>query len=140
MVLSDTTATTLRTRCLWEFDRLVRDPDRLHRSSQAAAMKLVDNVVRSFKVAKVFRENTDKINSFDFSPAGDYIISCSEDDQIVIYDSQKGELSKTINSKKYGVDLIHFTHTKTTAIHSSTKVDDTIRYMLWWINVINVCL
>jgi COMPASS component SWD2 len=92
-------------------------------------MKLVDNVVRSFKVAKVFRENTDKINSFDFSPAGDYIISCSEDDQIVIYDSQKGELSKTINSKKYGVDLIHFAHTKTTAIHSSTKVDDTIRYM-----------
>lgn len=91
-------------------------------------MKLVDNVVRSFKVAKVFRENTDKINSFDFSPAGDYIISCSEDDQIVIYDSQKGELSKTINSKKYGVDLIHFAHTKTTAIHSSTKVDDTIRY------------
>lgn len=94
-----------------------------------AEMKLVDNVVRSFKVAKVFRENTDKINSFDFSPAGDYIISCSEDDQIVIYDSQKGELSKTINSKKYGVDLIHFAHTKTTAIHSSTKVDDTIRYM-----------
>jgi len=93
-----------------------------------AKMKLVDNVVRSFKVAKVFRENTDKINSFDFSPAGDYIISCSEDDQIVIYDSQKGELSKTINSKKYGVDLIHFAHTKTTAIHSSTKVDDTIRY------------
>ncbi|XP_022162510.1 WD repeat-containing protein 82 [Myzus persicae] len=95
----------------------------------AAKMKLVDNVVRSFKVAKVFRENTDKINSFDFSPAGDYIISCSEDDQIVIYDSQKGELSKTINSKKYGVDLIHFAHTKTTAIHSSTKVDDTIRYL-----------
>lgn len=94
-----------------------------------AKMKLVDNVVRSFQVAKVFRENTDKINSFDFSPAGDYIISCSEDDQIVIYDSQKGELSKTINSKKYGVDLIHFAHTKTTAIHSSTKVDDTIRYV-----------
>ncbi|CAK1603217.1 unnamed protein product [Parnassius mnemosyne] len=33
-------------------------------------MKLVDQVVRSFKVAKVFRENTDKINSIDFSPNG----------------------------------------------------------------------
>lgn len=30
-----------------------------------------------------------------------------------------------MNSKKYGVDLIHFTHTPNTAIHSSTKVDGT---------------
>jgi len=34
-----------------------------------------------------------------------------------------------VNSKKYGVDLIHFTHAKNTAIHCSTKVDDTIRYL-----------
>ena len=92
-------------------------------------MKLVDHVVRSFKVAKVFRENTDKIKSIDFSPNGDALISCSDDDQIVIYDCERGSLTKTINSKKYGVDLIHFTHAKNTAIHSSTKVDDTIRYL-----------
>ncbi len=30
---------------------------------------------------------------------------------------------RTLNSKKYGVDLIHFTHATNTAIHSSTKVD-----------------
>lgn len=30
---------------------------------------------------------------------------------------------RTLNSKKYGVDLIHFTHAKNTAIHSSTKID-----------------
>lgn len=92
-------------------------------------MKLVDHVVRSFKVAKVFRENTDRINSIDFSPNGDTLISCSEDDQIVIYDCEKGTQVRTVNSKKYGVDLIHFTHAKNTAIHSSTKVDDTIRYL-----------
>lgn len=92
-------------------------------------MKLVDHVVRSFKVAKVFRENTDKINSIDFSHEGDTLISCSEDDQIVIYDCEKGTQTRTVNSKKYGVDLIHFTHAKNTAIHSSTKVDDTIRYL-----------
>lgn len=92
-------------------------------------MKLVDQVVRSFRVAKVFRENTDKINSIDFSPSGETLISCSEDDQIVIYDCEKGTQVRTVNSKKYGVDLIHFTHAKNTAIHSSTKVDDTIRYL-----------
>lgn len=92
-------------------------------------MKLVDQVVRSFRVAKVFRENTDKINSIDFSPSGETLISCSEDDQIVIYDCEKGTQARTVNSKKYGVDLIHFTHAKNTAVHSSTKVDDTIRYL-----------
>ena len=30
---------------------------------------------------------------------------------------------RTVNSKKYGVDLVHFTHAKNTAIHASTKVD-----------------
>lgn len=92
-------------------------------------VKLVDQVVRSFKVAKVFRENTDKINAIDFSTNGEHLISCSEDDQIVIYDCQKGTQMRTVNSKKYGVDLIHFTHGNNTAIHSSTKVDDTIRYL-----------
>jgi len=30
---------------------------------------------------------------------------------------------RTLNSKKYGVDLIRYTHAANTAIHSSTKVD-----------------
>ncbi|XP_013780980.1 WD repeat-containing protein 82-like [Limulus polyphemus] len=92
-------------------------------------MKLVDHVVQSFCVAKVFRENTDRINSIDFSANGETLISSSEDDSIVIYDCEKGTHKKTLNSKKYGVDLIHYTHAPNTAVHSSTKVDDTIRYL-----------
>jgi COMPASS component SWD2 len=92
-------------------------------------MKLVDNVVKSFKVAKIFRQNTNKINCIDYSPDGLSIVSSSEDDQIVIYDCEKGTQVRTINSKKYGVELILFTHAKNTAIHSSTKIDDTIRYL-----------
>ncbi|XP_057372682.1 WD repeat-containing protein 82-like [Daphnia carinata] len=92
-------------------------------------MKLTEPVVRSFRVAKVFKENTDRINNIDFSPTGDTLISSSEDDQIVIYDCEKGTQKRTVNSKKYGVDLVHFTHAKNTAIHASTKVDDTIRYL-----------
>jgi len=59
-------------------------------NTEDKGMKLVDSVVRSFKVAKVFRENTDRINSMDFSPSGDLLISSADDDQIVIYDCEKG--------------------------------------------------
>jgi len=92
-------------------------------------MKLVDHVVRSFKVAKLFRDNTERVNNIDFSQSGDLLLSSSDDDQIVIYDCEKGTQKRTLNSKKYGVDLIHFTHAKNSAIYSSTKVDDTIRYL-----------
>ncbi|PKU35155.1 wd repeat-containing protein hypothetical protein [Limosa lapponica baueri] len=56
-------------------------------------MKLTDNVLRSFRVAKVFRENSDKINCFDFSPNGETVISSSDDDSIVLYDCQEGNSS-----------------------------------------------
>lgn len=92
-------------------------------------MRLIDNVVRSFKVAKVFRENTDRINSIDFSQNGETLISSSDDESIVIYDCERGTHKRTLQSKKYGVDLIRYTHAPNTAIHSSTKVDDTLRYL-----------
>jgi COMPASS component SWD2 len=53
-------------------------------------MKLTDNVVRNFRVAKVFRENTERINNLDFSANGETLISSSDDDSIVIYDCQNG--------------------------------------------------
>ncbi|KAH3816121.1 WD repeat-containing protein 82-like [Dreissena polymorpha] len=92
-------------------------------------MKLTENVVRNFRVAKIFRENTDKITSIDFSSNGETLISSSDDDSIVIYDCQAGTPKRTLNSKKYGVDLIRYTHAVNTALHSSTKIDDTIRYL-----------
>ncbi|XP_074599111.1 WD repeat domain 82 [Brevipalpus obovatus] len=92
-------------------------------------MKLIEPVVTSFRPAKVFRENTDRINSIDFSANGETLITSSDDDSIVIYDCEKGVSKKTLNSKKYGVDLVHYTHAANTAIHSSNKIDDTIRYL-----------
>ncbi|RWR98988.1 WD repeat-containing protein 82-like protein, partial [Dinothrombium tinctorium] len=92
-------------------------------------MQLVERVISSFRVAKVFRENTDKINSIDFSQNGETLITSSDDDSIVIYDCEKGVQKKSLNSKKYGVDLVHYTHAANTAIHSSNKVDDNIRYL-----------
>merc|ERR1711862_723303 len=97
--------------------------------SSVTKMKLTDIVVQNLRVAKVFRENTNTINNIDFSTNGEMLISSSDDDSIVIYDCQNGTPKRTLNSKKYGVDLIHFTHAPNTAVHSSTKVDDTIRYL-----------
>nr|XP_013015080.1 WD repeat-containing protein 82 [Cavia porcellus] len=86
-------------------------------------MKLTDSVLRSFRVAKVFRENSDKINCFDFSPNGETVISSSDDDSIVLYDCQEGKPKRTLYSKKYGVDLIRYTHAANTVVYSSNKID-----------------
>lgn len=92
-------------------------------------MKLIDHVVRSFKVAKVFHDNKDRINSIDFTFDGNTLITSSDDESINLYDCQKGLHMRTLHSKKYGVDLIRYTHAPNTAIHSSTKLDDSLRYL-----------
>lgn len=92
-------------------------------------MKLVDNVIRSMRVGKVFKDNQDSINNLHFSSDGACLISSAEDDQIVIYDCERGIQKRTINSKKYGVDLIHFTQNKAHVVHASTKENDIIRYL-----------
>jgi len=92
-------------------------------------MKLVDNVIRSMRVAKLYKDNQDQITNIHYSNDGMNIISSSADDQIIIYDCEKGTQKFTLNSKKYGVDLIHFTQNKNHAVHASTKENDIIRYM-----------
>merc|ERR1711981_436111 len=92
-------------------------------------MKLVDNVIRSMRVGKVFRDNQDTINHMHFSGDGASLISSSDDDQIIIYDCERGTQKRTLNSKKYGVNLIHFTQNKANVVHASTKENDIIRYL-----------
>jgi COMPASS component SWD2 len=92
-------------------------------------MKLVDNVIRSMRVGKVFRDNTESINHLHFSSDGASLITSADDDQIVIYDCERGTQKRTLNSKKYGVDLIHFTQNKANVVHASTKENDIIRYL-----------
>ena len=53
-------------------------------------MKLTDQVVRNFRVAKIFRENNERINCINYSANGETLISSSDDDSIVIYDCQNG--------------------------------------------------
>ena len=93
-------------------------------------MKLVDNVIRSMRVAKLYNDNQDQITNIHYSNDGMNIITSSEDDQIIIYDCEKGTQKRTLNSKKYGVDLIHFTQNKAHAVHASTKENDIIRLVM----------
>ena len=53
-------------------------------------MKLIDETVRGFRVAKIFRENSDRVSSINFSANGETLISSSDDDSIVIYDCLNG--------------------------------------------------
>ena len=53
-------------------------------------MKLTDSTVKTFGVAKVFRDNTDYINSLDFSDNGELLVTSADDDQIIIYDCNTG--------------------------------------------------
>lgn len=101
----------------------------LLQKSNPNSMKLDDNNIIKFKVAKEFSENTARINSIDFSQDGKNLISASDDDKIVLYDCEKGVKKRDIMSKKYGVDLIKYTHASNTAIHTSTKENDIIRYL-----------
>lgn len=92
-------------------------------------MKTTDRAIASMRPAKTFSENQARINSLDFSADGLQMISSSDDDSIVMYDCSSGQKSRSVNSKKYGVDLIQFAHNTSNAIHCSTKVDDVIRYL-----------
>lgn len=101
----------------------------LNPHTESPIMKLDDTNITKFKVAKEFSENKARINSIDFSHDGKNLISSSDDDNIILYDCEKGTKKRDIMSHKYGADLIRYTHASNTAIHTSNKLNDTIRYL-----------
>ena len=54
-------------------------------------MKLTPEVLNSMRVAKVFRENKDKITCVDFSVNGETMIPSSNDDSISVYCCLEGK-------------------------------------------------
>lgn len=92
-------------------------------------MHLNDDLFKRFCVAKSFKENEAKTNSMNFSWDGLNLITSSEDDQIIIFDCEKGVQKRLVNSQKYGVAHVRFTHAKNAIVHASTKVDDDLRYL-----------
>ena len=58
------------------------------------------------------------------------MVTSSDDESIHVYSTERGALSSTLYSKKYGVDLIHFTHHENQVITGSkNEWDHTLRYL-----------
>ena len=76
------------------------------RRVETAGMHLTDDTMRSLRIAKVFRQNENRINSVSFTADGESVLCASDDDTITIYDCMNGIPKRILNSKKYGVDLI----------------------------------
>ncbi|MCD9559286.1 hypothetical protein HAX54_017156 [Datura stramonium] len=71
-----------------------------------------------------------RINSMNFHKTSNYLVTASDDESICLYDIANAICLKTINGKKYGVDLVSFTSHSTTVIYSSKNGWDDIHLIL----------
>ncbi|CAO1634707.1 unnamed protein product [Parajaminaea phylloscopi] len=102
-------------------------------TSPAAKIALANDTIAGFRPSKVFKSPTfiqpgRHFTSLDFDDRGEMCVTSSDDETIQLFNVKTGKHAKTLNSKKYGVDLVRFTHKSSTVIYASTKADDTIRY------------
>ena len=58
----------------------------------------------------MFKNFKQEINSVDISHDGKYLVAGCEDFSVSLYDLERGEKVNTYYSKRYGVDLVKFTH------------------------------
>lgn len=88
------------------------------------------SAINRMKIAKVFKDNTDFINSIDFSASGEHLITSGDDQLLHLYCCSTGRQLNSLPSKKYGADLVRFTHDKDSVIYASKcEWDHAIRYL-----------
>uniref|UniRef100_A0A1D1ZF01 WD repeat-containing protein 82-B n=1 Tax=Anthurium amnicola TaxID=1678845 RepID=A0A1D1ZF01_9ARAE len=105
---------------------LAGPPEREERVS----LELTEEVLKSMEVGMAFRDYNGRISSMDFHKSTNYLVTASDDESIRLYDVQNAMCLKTINSKKYGVDLVCFTSHPTTVIYSSKNGwDESLRLL-----------
>ena len=93
-----------------------------HSSNMGHEMRLNDNELSHFGIAKSFSNNDNKINSLDFFSAdGKHLVTAGDDDAITIYDSENGKRKQTLYSKKYGVQRIKYTHNNSCVLYRILK-------------------
>ena len=68
-----------------------------------------------------------EINSVDISHDGKYLVAGCEDFSVSLYDLERGEKVNTYYSKRYGVDLVKFTH-HNKCILAASKRDNHRKY------------
>ncbi|KAJ7545674.1 hypothetical protein O6H91_08G005500 [Diphasiastrum complanatum] len=93
-------------------------------------MEITDDLMSGMNIGAVFKDYCGKINSLDFHRTDDLLVTASDDESIRLYDTANATLTKTIHSKKYGVDQICFTHHSSSVIYSSKNGwDESLRYL-----------
>ncbi|MEN2496383.1 MAG: WD repeat-containing protein 82 [Marteilia pararefringens] len=69
------------------------------------------------------------VNSLDFTTDGSLLLASQDNEAIKVIDCINGRYSQEIMSKKYGVDIVRHTHTNEVIVHTSTKVNNAVRYL-----------
>lgn len=94
-------------------------------------MEITDDMLKSMEVGLAFRDYNGRISSMDFhSKATNYLVTASDDESIRLYDTQNAVCLKTINSKKYGVELVCFTDNPNIVLYSSKNGwDESLRLL-----------
>ncbi|KAL9245648.1 hypothetical protein vseg_019273 [Gypsophila vaccaria] len=94
------------------------------------SLDLNEETLQSMEVGMAFRDYSGRISSMDFHRVSNYLVTASDDESIRLYDVANATCLKTINSKKYGVDLVCFTSHPTTVIYSSKNGwDESLRLL-----------
>lgn len=94
------------------------------------SLELTEETIQSMEVGMAFRDYSGRISSMDFHRASSYLVTASDDESIRLYDVANATCLKTINSKKYGVELVCFTSHPTTVIYSSKNGwDESLRLL-----------
>ncbi|KAG0648890.1 WD repeat-containing 82 [Hyphodiscus hymeniophilus] len=84
---------------------------------------------------KLFRREAEatrsssSILSLDFDNEGGLLLTSESDNSMQIYNIKDGKHHKSLLSQKYGANHAMFAHATGTVIHSSTKINHTIRYL-----------
>ncbi|KAF8724570.1 hypothetical protein HU200_020833 [Digitaria exilis] len=100
-------------------------------SPPRVSIEITDEMLKSMEVGLAFRDYNGRISSMDFhSKATNYLVTASDDESIRLYDTQNAVCLKTINSKKYGVELVCFTDNPTIVLYSSKNGwDESLRLL-----------
>jgi COMPASS component SWD2 len=94
-------------------------------------MRLTNEVITSgMGMGKVFQDHQKRINAMDFFHDGSCLVTSGDDESLVLYNAVSGKKTKTVFSKKYGIDLVRFSHNNQAVICASkNQWDDSIRYL-----------
>ncbi|KAM0470847.1 hypothetical protein ACHAPX_009721 [Trichoderma viride] len=102
----------------------------------SAPVSNLSDVVSSFRPTKLLRRDDIKdgkpqprVLSIDYDDDGELLMTSASDETIQIYNVREGRHDKSLLSKKYGVKLAKFTHTRSSIIYASTKQNHAIRYL-----------